>query len=150
MILIWTSTFFWVDRWLPVGRVKDLALNLLLKVPKHARCSRLVSEGLAGGWLEDIPPDLDAREIRELLSLADSVAPFELTDGVVDEFRWNWEAHYKYSARSAYRALFEGKTGMDGAQQIWRSGSEEHTSELQSHYSITYAVFCLKKYHPQI
>ena len=24
-------------------------------------------------------------------------------------------------------------------------GSEEHTSELQSHYSISYAVFCLKK-----
>ena len=24
--------------------------------------------------------------------------------------------------------------------------SEEHTSELQSHYSISYAVFCLKKY----
>ena len=23
--------------------------------------------------------------------------------------------------------------------------SEEHTSELQSHYSISYAVFCLKK-----
>ena len=27
------------------------------------------------------------------------------------------------------------------------SGSEEHTSELQSHYSISYAVFCLKKCH---
>ena len=25
------------------------------------------------------------------------------------------------------------------------SRSEEHTSELQSHYSISYAVFCLKK-----
>ena len=25
--------------------------------------------------------------------------------------------------------------------------SEEHTSELQSHYSISYAVFCLKKNH---
>ena len=26
--------------------------------------------------------------------------------------------------------------------------SEEHTSELQTHYSITYAVFCLKKKIP--
>ena len=26
--------------------------------------------------------------------------------------------------------------------------SEEHTSELQSHYSISYAVFCLKKKKP--
>ena len=90
-------------------------------MPKQARASRLVSEGHTGGWLEDIPPDLDAREIHELLSLADRVASFELTTGVMDEFRWNWEAHHKYSARSAYSALFEGKIEMDGAQQIWNS-----------------------------
>src|SRR6187549_4300311 len=27
----------------------------------------------------------------------------------------------------------------------WRWRSEEHTSELQSHHPISYAVFCLKK-----
>ena len=28
---------------------------------------------------------------------------------------------------------------------FYHDRSEEHTSELQSHYSISYAVFCLKK-----
>ena len=83
------STFFWLDRWLPGGRVKELAPNLLLKVPKGARCTRRVREGLAGGWLDDIPPDLNALEIAEFLSLAANVANFILNEGVVDEFRWN-------------------------------------------------------------
>ena len=28
---------------------------------------------------------------------------------------------------------------------LWKQRSEEHTSELQSHRFISYAVFCLKK-----
>ena len=32
---------------------------------------------------------------------------------------------------------------LDARRAVTRS--EEHTSELQSHYSISYAVFCLKK-----
>ena len=32
----------------------------------------------------------------------------------------------------------------DDPDDAWRR-SEEHTSELQSHYSISYAVFCWKK-----
>ena len=117
------STFFWTDRWLHGGlrRVRDEAPNLFLKVPKSARCSRRVREGPAGGWLEDIPPDLDAREICELLSLADSVEGYALTGETADEFRWSLEANHQYSARSAYRAFFEGKVEMAGAQQIWRS-----------------------------
>ena len=31
------------------------------------------------------------------------------------------------------------------AGSVPHARSEEHTSELQSHYSISYAVFCLKK-----
>ena len=34
---------------------------------------------------------------------------------------------------------FDGKTG------FWAIRSEEHTSELQSQFRISYAVFCLKK-----
>src|SRR3546814_20926649 len=36
-------------------------------------------------------------------------------------------------------------TGRDGAMDMVRSRSEEHTSELQSLMRISYAVFCLKK-----
>ena len=55
------------------------------------------------------------------MALADGVAAFNLTEGVADEFRWCWEGNRSYSARSAYRAFFEGKVGFAGAQQIWDS-----------------------------
>ena len=35
-----SSTFFWTDKWLPGGRVRELAPNLLLKVTKRARATR--------------------------------------------------------------------------------------------------------------
>src|SRR3546814_4232793 len=38
--------------------------------------------------------------------------------------------------------VIEAQVGLDGR-------SEEHTSELQSLMRISYAVFCLKKKHPQ-
>src|ERR1051326_1947284 len=37
----------------------------------------------------------------------------------------------------------------DDLEQAVRIRSEEHTSELQSHSFISYAVFCLKKKHGQ-
>src|SRR3546814_3651206 len=39
--------------------------------------------------------------------------------------------------------------GGDGAGEIVRDRSEEHTSELQSLMRISYAVFCLKKKNQQ-
>src|SRR3546814_10819798 len=38
--------------------------------------------------------------------------------------------------------------GVDGAEDIDKPRSEEHTSELQSLMRISYAVFCLKKKKP--
>src|ERR1043166_10322641 len=35
--------------------------------------------------------------------------------------------------------------GMRWRTPIWNHRSEEHTSELQSRFGISYAVFCLKK-----
>ena len=70
----------------------------------------------------------------------------------------------------AYRLVIQRQKRMDGVQDLWEGEytyrciltndyessvreivefynlrSEEHTSELQSHHSISYAVFCLKK-----
>src|SRR5881394_1920084 len=45
------------------------------------------------------------------------------------------------SPPSGLGAAFRGPPAHPGAQ----SRSEEHTSELQSHHPISYAVFCLKK-----
>src|SRR3546814_3353472 len=51
-----------------------------------------------------------------------------------------------HRARAAARALGEDAQAAAGAQQLGRlARSEEHTSELQSLMSTSYAVFCLKK-----
>ena len=38
-----------------------------------------------------------------------------------------------------------GISSIEEAEKITKDRSEEHTSELQSPYVISYAVFCLKK-----
>jgi hypothetical protein len=48
-----------------------------------------VRDALDSGWLEDIPPDLDAPVIQELLAVADRVEGLAVTEGVADEFRWD-------------------------------------------------------------
>jgi hypothetical protein len=48
------STFFWLNKWLPDGREKDLAPHLFASIPKRFSRSRLVRECVDGGWLDDI------------------------------------------------------------------------------------------------
>jgi hypothetical protein len=54
------TTFFRLDRWLPDGRLKDLAPRLFALIPKRLSRGRLVKHALDGGGLDGIPPDLDA------------------------------------------------------------------------------------------
>jgi hypothetical protein len=115
------STFFWTDKWLPEGRLRDIAPNLFAAVPKRALRLRRVHDGLLGGWLDDIGPDLQAPALRELFQVADRLADVALSEGVEDSFRWGWDNSYSYSARSCYRAMFGARIEMAGALQIWRS-----------------------------
>jgi hypothetical protein len=97
------SMFFWLDKWLPEGRLKDLAPHLFALIPKRLSRSRLVKDCLDGGWLDDIPADLDALAIDQLLAVADRVEGLAVTEGVPDVFRWNWG-----TAQSCYLACFMG------------------------------------------
>jgi hypothetical protein len=115
------STFFWIDRWLPDGRLKDLAPRLFALIPKRLLRSRLVKDCLDGGWLDDIPADLDAQAIDELLAVADRVEGLTVTAGVPDIFKWNWGAKDVYSANSCYLGMFHGSITMAGALQVWKS-----------------------------
>jgi hypothetical protein len=58
-------------------------------IPKRLSRSRLVKDYLDGGWLDDIPADLDALAIDQLLVVADRVEGLTITVGVPDVFRWN-------------------------------------------------------------
>jgi hypothetical protein len=74
-----------MDKWLPGGRLKDLAPHLFEKIPRRLSGSSLVKDGLHGGLLHDIP----CLAIDELMAVADSVEGLTVTKGVVDVFRWN-------------------------------------------------------------
>jgi hypothetical protein len=115
------STFFWLDRWLPDGRLKDLAPNLFALIPRRLSWSRLVKDCLEGGWLDDIPTNLDALAIDELLAVADRVEGLAITEGVPDSFRWIWGSKDTYSVNSCYLGMFHGSVPMAGALQIWKS-----------------------------
>ena len=54
---------------------------------------------------------------------------------------WNTHFRWKALALSARITVAFGK----GKENLPQDRSEEHTSELQSHVRISYAVFCLKK-----
>jgi hypothetical protein len=46
------STFFWLDKWLPEGRLKDLAPRLFALIPKRLSRSLLVKDCLdRGRWM---------------------------------------------------------------------------------------------------
>jgi hypothetical protein len=58
------TTFFWLDNWLPDGRLKDLAPHLFVLIPKSLSRGRLVKDALDGGWLDDIPLTLMLPRLR--------------------------------------------------------------------------------------
>jgi hypothetical protein len=90
-------------------------------VPKRAVKQRRVREGLAGGWLDDLSPDLGEPALRELFEVADRLEHVNLVEGVEDGFRWRWENDNSYSARSCYEAMFGARVSMAGALQVWKS-----------------------------
>jgi hypothetical protein len=115
------STFFWLDKWLPDGRLKDLAPHLFASIPRRLSQTRMVRDCLDGGWLDDISTNLGALAIEELLAAADRVDGLAVTVGVPDVLRWNWGAKETYSAKSCYLGLFHGSEVMAGALQVWKS-----------------------------
>jgi hypothetical protein len=50
-----SATFFWLDSWLPGGRLKDLASHLFALIKRRLSRARLVKDTFDGGWLDDIP-----------------------------------------------------------------------------------------------
>jgi hypothetical protein len=68
--------------------------------------------------LDDIPTDLDAPAIDELLAVTDRVEGLTVTVGVPDVFRWNWGTKDTYFANSYYLGMFNGSVDMASALQV--------------------------------
>jgi hypothetical protein len=111
-------TFFWLDSWLPDGRLKDLAPHLFALISKRLSRVRFVRDALDGGWLDDIPPDLNALAVQKLLAVADHMEGLTVTEGVGDEFWWDWGANGIYSSKSCYLGMFRGSVVMAGVLQV--------------------------------
>jgi hypothetical protein len=79
---------------------------------------RLVKECVTGGWLDDIPANLGALAIDELLAVADHVEGLVVTVGVPDVFRWNWGAKETYFVKSCYLAMFHGIVAITGTDEV--------------------------------
>jgi hypothetical protein len=83
------STFFWLDKWIPDGRLKDLAPHLFASIPRRLSRAGIVRDCLDGGWLDDILTNLGALAIEELLAVANRMEGLAVTMGVPDVLRWN-------------------------------------------------------------
>jgi hypothetical protein len=83
------SPFFWLNKWLPDGRLKDLAPHLFASIPRRLSRARIVRDCLDGGWLDDIPTNLGALTIEELLAVANGVEGLAVTVGVPNVLWWN-------------------------------------------------------------
>ena len=70
-----------------------------------------------------------------------AITPFEKTLSTSIRTRSDYNSLNSVGVLSEFIAISLSHKSVDDAL----SRSEEHTSELQSHYSISYAVFCLKK-----
>jgi hypothetical protein len=101
--------------------LKDLAPHLFASILRRSSRSRLVRDCLDGRWLDDIPTDLDALAIEELLAVANRVEGLVVTVGVANVLRWNWGAKETYSAKSCYLGMFHGSVAMANALQVWKS-----------------------------
>jgi hypothetical protein len=112
------STFFWLDKWLRDGRLRDLAPHLFASILRRLSQARMVRDCIDGGWLDDIPTNLDALAIEELLAVADCMEGLVVTVGVPDVLRWNQGATKAYCTKSCYLGLFHGSVAMAGALQV--------------------------------
>jgi hypothetical protein len=56
--------------------------------------------------------------VEELFAVADHVDGLTVTEGVADEFRWNWGVNGTYSSKSCYLGMFRGSAVMAGALQV--------------------------------
>jgi hypothetical protein len=115
------TTFFWLDKWLLEGRLKDLAPHLFVRILRRLSRSRMVKDSLSKGWVEDIPADLDALAIDELLAVADRMERLTVSEGAIDVFCWKWGSKETYSAKSRYLGMLNGSMAMVGALQVWKS-----------------------------
>lgn len=116
------NTLFWKDRWLLGQRIEDLAPLIFGMVPKRIANKRTVAEVLQNiRWTRDIHGEATVPVIGQVLQLCNLLSGMQLQIGVQDAHIWRLSASGKYTAKSAYVALFQGSTCFEPWERIWKS-----------------------------
>jgi hypothetical protein len=102
-------TLFWTDRWLHSQSLDKLVPHLFSSISNRAR-KRTVFEALTEGrWVADIRGSaLTVVVLIEYLDLWDLLIEVELKPEAEDSHTWIFSSNGKYTAKSAYEAMFTG------------------------------------------
>lgn len=115
------DTLFWKDRWILGCSVADLAPLVVAAVPTVTQNLRLVADALPNqNWTHDFQNGLFMVGFCELFQLVDTLVEFELSDEE-DVHSWRLDGSGQYTAKSAYRALFNGVVTFEPWRRICKS-----------------------------
>lgn len=117
------STLFWVDNWLQGTSIRCMAPTVFNAVPRR-KLDCTVAEALHGGsWINHVSGPHTVRLLAEFVILSNALEQVRLVPGAPDTFSWRLTADQRYSAASAYGAMFLGCSRPLGARQLWKTSA---------------------------
>lgn len=103
------------------GLFSDIAPLVVAAIPPRIRNQRLVVDVLPNQtWTQDIQSNLSMVGLFELYQLADVLIEFNLSQED-DIHVWRFEGSGQYTAKSAYRAFFNGAVLFEPWRRIWKT-----------------------------
>ncbi|GJN24977.1 hypothetical protein PR202_gb12756 [Eleusine coracana subsp. coracana] len=91
-------------------------------VPKRITNKRKVAKAMENlRWTKDIYGVATIQVIEQVLQLCNVLPELQLQIGVQDTHVWRLSPSGQYSASSAYEALFQGSTGFEPWERIWKT-----------------------------
>lgn len=117
------STLFWTDSWLQGSNIRHLAPTVFQAVPKRRRGCTVAEALLHGAWVHHVAGPHSPRLIAEFVLLSNLLEQVQLIQGTPDMFSWRLSADGRYSAASAYGAMFLGCSRPAGARVLWKTSA---------------------------
>jgi len=116
-----TNTLFWTDRWMHGQSLDWNVAHLFGTISNRAR-KRSVHEAMTEmRWISDIRGALTVDVLAEYLVLWDLLSDVVLQPEIEDTHIWQFSASGRYSAKSAYEAMFIGGIQFRPWERIWKS-----------------------------
>jgi hypothetical protein len=110
------NTLFWQDKWLFGKTINEIAPLISTLVPTRIANMRTVFEAIT-----DFRGIVTVQVLLEFLNLCDLIDEMPLQPRVEDKHSWHLSTSGKYSAKSAYNALFQGSIPFNARERIWKS-----------------------------